>query len=338
MSIETPAFSRLVQLFAGPPIVIGLIVFFILSIDFQKRSTQQQQYFGEAAAAQLSNFVVQYVITDDILSLNVITAEINENIQVSSVAIYNENDDLIAQSGREADNATFFTKEIIFQDSVIGYVRVSTHDASIANHALLVLPVTIVLGLVSVAWLRPEWIVNWLYNRPVSQTENIPDVRIRETIRKDPESFLVVRIRPAQHLARHFAQFFQAAKQFNGIVEQTTPEELVIHFEGEDSMFAAASTGVLFQQMSKMLNGNMTFGGTLDLAEEDSNKRLKAASYLASIAKDDLIIARGEELLGNRATLKTFHHSLVDSKNLRLISEIKNKNDLLQYASTLSRA
>ena len=342
MSGERPAFSRLLQLLAGPPIVIGLLVFFILSADFASRSSKQQQYFGQSTAAQLSEFVVHYVVTNDILSLNVISAKVSGNGQVNSVAIYNESDDLIAQSGRDDGKAKFFTKEITFQDSVIGYLRISIPDESLVNHSLLIVPAALLSALILTAWFRTEWIISWLYPRILAPTDNEKDTlsksKIAEKIEVAPECFLVVRIRPAQHLARHFAQFFDAAELFKGVVEQTTPEELIIHFEGEDSMFAAASTGVLIQQLSKILQGNMTFGGILDLAGEDSDKRRKAASYLASIANDDLIIARGKALLADRATLQTFHHSLVDSDDLKLVATLENEDELLKRASILSKA
>ena len=342
MSGEAPAFSRLLQLLAGLPLIIGLLVFFILSADFATRSAEQQQHFGEATAAQLSDFLAYYVIAGDILSLNVITTKISENRQVSSVAVYDEMDHLIAQSGRPEGRTTFFTNEITFQDSVIGYVRVAIPDASVANQGLLVVPGLLLLALVSTAWLKPDLIVAWLYPRPAPaadpQTENKPEPEstITKTIEAGPECLLVVRIRPAHYLARHFDQFFAAAEQFSGIVEQTTPEELVIHFDGADAMFAAAAAGVLIRQLSEILQGNMSFGGTLDLAGEDSDEHRKAASYLASIADGDLLIAGGERLLEGRAILQTFHHSLVDSEDLRRVAEIDNQDQLLQHAETLT--
>jgi len=343
MSREAPALSRLLQLLAGPPLIIGLLVFFILSADFSARSSKQQQHFGEAIVTQLSDFLVQYIVTNDILSLNVITTKLSGNSLISSVAVYDDKDNLIAQSGRTTGSTRFFTKEITFQDSVIGYVRVAIPDAPMTNEDLLIVPVALFLAFVSVIWLRPELIVRWLYPRPAKTTNS--------NIRKEPQSvstiiptdgacpkcFLLVRIRPAQHLARHFDKFFAAAEQFDGIVEQTTPEELVIHFNGQDTMFAAASTGVLIRQLSELLQGNINFGGTLDLVGEDSDKRRKAASYLASIAEDDLLIAGGEWLLEDRVTLETFHHSLIDSKDLRRIAEIDNQDNLQKAAETLSK-
>ena len=340
---EAPAFSRLLQLLAGLPLIIGLLVFFILSADFATRSAEQQQHFGEATAAQLSDFLAHYVIAGDILSLNVITTKISENRQVSFVAVYDEMDHLIAQSGRPEGGTTFFTNEITFQDSVIGYVRVAIPDASAANQKLLIIPAALLLALISATWLRPELIAKWLYPRPATaadshnKKEPQPESTIIATNEAGPECFLVVRIRPAQHLARHFDQFFAAAEQFSGILEQTTPEELIIHFDGEDTMFSAASTGVLIRQLSEILQGKMNFGGTLDLAGEDSDKRRKAASYLASIADHDLLIAGGEWLLEGRATLQTFHHSLVDSEDLRRVAEIDNQDHLRLTAETLSK-
>ena len=148
---------------------------------------------------------------------------------------------------------------------------------------------------------------------------------------------LVVRIRPGHHLARHFDRFFSAAEKFNGIVEQTSPEELVIHFDRGNPMYEAASTGLLIRQLTEILQGNMTFGGTIDIAQEDSHEQRKAASYLASIAQGSLLVAGGESLLAGRVTLQTFHHPMVDYEDLQRIVEIDHQQKLKQDAEAIAK-
>ena len=147
---------------------------------------------------------------------------------------------------------------------------------------------------------------------------------------------LVVRIRPSHHLARHFDRFFSAAEKFNGIVEQTTPEELVIHFDRDNPMYEAASAGLLIRQLTETLQGNMTFGGTIDIASGDSNEQRKAASYLASISEGDLLVVNGESLLADRATLQTFHHPMVAYGDLQRILEIDHQQQLKQDAEAIA--
>ena len=100
-------------------------------------------------------------------------------------------------------------------------------------------------------------------------------------------------------------------------------------------MHAAASTGYLIRELTERKSGNMQFGGTLDLVEDDTKR--KAASYLASISEGDLLIAGGEWLLDGQATLQTFHHSLVDSEDLRRVASLDNQDQLLRMADELAR-
>ena len=100
------------------------------------------------------------------------------------------------------------------------------------------------------------------------------------------------------------------------------------------AVYSETVDGQMFYE--RPIQGNMSFGGTLDLAGEDSDEHRKAASYLASIADGDLLIAGGERLLEGRAILQTFHHSLVDSEDLRRVAEIENQDQLLHHAENLA--
>lgn len=343
MSRVAPAFARLLQLIAGLPLIIGLSVFFILSTDFSHRSKEQQRQYGEATAAQLSDFLAAYVMADDILSLNVITARISDRDQVISIAVFDDTDRMLAQSGRPSLAGTTFSSEITFQDSVIGYVRVTVPDTPVANQILLLIPVLLMGGILILGWFRSDLIIAWLNPLPSEESDALPtggsdsQLASAETVATGPECFLVIRIRPAHHLARHFDRFFSAASRFTGIVEQTTREELVIHFNEGQGMYAAATTGLLIRRLSEILQGNMSFGGTLDIVGDDPDEHRKAASYLASIAEGDLLIAGGESFLADRATLQTFHHPMVDSADLRRVVEVEDQEQLMQQAESLAK-
>ena len=102
-------------------------------------------------------------------------------------------------------------------------------------------------------------------------------------------------------------------------------------------MYAAATTGLLIRRLSEILQGNMSFGGTLDIVGDDPDEHRKAASYLASIAAGDLLIAGGESFLADRATLQTFHHPMVDSADLRRVVEVEDQEQLMQQAESLAQ-
>ncbi|MBT4162559.1 MAG: hypothetical protein HOC70_12365 [Gammaproteobacteria bacterium] len=338
MSDEAPATSRLLLLLVVPPLLVGILVFTILSAEFSHRSADQQQRYGKATADQLSGFLAQYVVEGDVLSLNVVTAELINGGQVHFVAVYDDTNTLIAQSGRDNNRFTSFTSDITFQDSVVGFVRVAIPKTQSASRWWLSVPGTVLLFALAIVWRKPDLVTLWLYPKVAEETqrEEQPDIAIDET---NPEGFeeciLVVRVRPAHYLERYFDKFFSAAELYRGIVEQTTPEELVIHFEGPDAVFMATSTGLLIRELTELMQGNMSFGGTLDLISQEPEKTRKAASYLASIAEGDLIMAGGEALVQDRVELQTFHHSLVDSQDLRRITQVPNQTILVDQAKQL---
>jgi len=342
LSVPMPKFKRLLQLVAGPPLFIGLLVFVILSTDFEKRIQGQQRQFGQATVAQLSDFLVPYVVAGDVLSLNVISAKMSQQDQVISIAIFDDKDQLLAQSGSESKDGSIFRDEMTFQGSAIGYVKIAVPEARIVNQGFLILPLLLVISLVGLIRFRPDLIVAWLF--PVTEGNatisldgtNKSDADENQIITAGPECMLVVRIRPSHHLARHFDRFFSAAEKFNGIVEQTTPEELVIHFDRDNPMYEAASAGLLIRQLTETLQGNMTFGGTIDIASGDSNEQRKAASYLASISEGDLLVVNGESLLADRAALQTFHHPMVAYGDLQRILEIDHQQQLKQDAEAIA--
>ena len=342
MRNEAPAPSRLLQLLILPSIVVGLVTLVLLTLDFERRTSEQQRKYGEATASQLSDQLATYVVTGDILSLNVVASKLTNSDLVSFIAVYNDTDSLIAQSGRPVPGTVSYTSEITFQDSMVGYVRVAVPGESKANYNLLVIPLLLILSLAIAAFRSPMTFVRWLYpQRTPGQTSKTasrePDQKEQTegTEQEDSiECILVVRVRPAHHMERHFDSFFRAAEEFSGIVEQTTPEELVIHFDDQQAMSSAASAGFVIRELTRRKHGNMTFGGTLDLVDDEA--RRKAASYLASIADGDLLIAGGEWLLEDHAALQSFHHSLVDSEDLRRIASLTNQAELTELVEKLS--
>ena len=343
MRDEAPVSSRLLLLLVLPSLVVGLLVYIILTADYHDQAARQQRLYGQATADQLSDYLAQYVVSGDMLSLNVVTAGLVNGEQVRFVTVYDEHNVLIAQSGRDPGGTTSFTSEIVFQDSAVGFVRISVPDAGPAGLTWLVIPGLFVLVSLAFVLQSPTLITRWLYA--------VPETGAGETTAEDPtvnavtngdhasaddeECILVIRIRPAHYLERYFDRFFSAAELYSGIVEQTTPEELVIHFEGADAVFMATSAGLLIRELTDLMQGNMSFGGTLDLISEEPEKTRKAASYLASIANGDLLVAGGESLLEERFELQSFHHSLVDSGNLRRIAVPSNPGQLQEQARKL---
>ncbi len=331
---------RLTALLVVIPLLAGGLVFLSIS-QFQARLVEvEQSRFGQSSARQLAAQVAGYVVEDKLLSLNVIVAQLTRDEPLQFVAIYDESNQLIAQSGKEERTNTSYTAEVTFQDSLVGRVRVTVSHAATNLHWLGWVLFVIAMVYSVLVWRFTTPIINWINHdtRAGSIERQGTDAPLQADDGSTEECILVVRIRPAQRLDQHFDKFFKAANLYGGIVEQTTPEELVIHFDSPDAMYMATCSGLLIQKIADIVDGKIAFGGTLDLLNEEPEKTRKAASYLASIAEGNLIAAHEFSLLSERVELQPFHHALVDSKSLLRIVELNNP-DLLNYqASQLAAA
>jgi hypothetical protein len=326
-----PALLILLPLFAG-----GL-VFFVIT-QYQGRVVElEQSRFGESSARQLAAQVSNYVVEGNLLSLNIIVAQLTRNEPLQFVAIYDESNHLIAQGGKEKQTNPSYTAEVTFQDSLVGRVRVTVSHAEtnipLLGWSLLVL----VAGYSFLVWRFTTSITSWINDE--TQSNPVATQAVETSPQTDhgltEESILVVRVRPARHLEQHFDKFFKAANLHGGVVEQTTPEELVIHFDSPDAMYMATCSGLLIQKIATKVKGKIAFGGTLDLLNEEPDKIRKAASYLASIAEGNLIAAHCYSALSDRVELDSFHHALVDSKGLLRVSRLIDAKLLNNQANQL---
>lgn len=328
---------RLTCLLVALPLFTGTIVF-LASTQYQSKALGlEQSRFGQSSARQLAAQVASDVVEGNLLTLNVTVARLTRNEPLEFVGIYDESNRLIAQSGKEARAHKSYTAEVTFQDTLVGRVRVTV----LHTEAKLPLLGLILLGLAAaysfLVWRFTTSISNWINQESQSQRDVGLAIEMPPQPDQDPteDCILVVRIRPARHLEQHFDKFFKAANLYGGIVEQTTPEELVIHFDSPDAMYMATCSGLLIQKIAAQVNGRVAFGGTLDLLNEEPEKIRKAASYLASIAQGNLIATARYSLLSDRVELHSFHHALVDSDSLLKIEGLIDPNLLNHEASRL---
>ena len=332
---QRPIQSRLFLLLALPPLLLGVLIYLLAYAYFDQVSENQKREFGASLAAQVADHFTQPVVDEDLLSLNVLASRLTKEPHIEFIAVYGEDNNLLAQAGRESTRTSSFTNEMTFQDSMVGFVRITITSSS----ANFITPVTIVIasGLIYLflVWRLLDPLSHWLTQRTqkVRKSElSITDDPLSEEEEETEECILVVRIRPARYLDKYFDSFFGAAKLYHGVVEQTTPEELVIHFDSRDAMYMATCTGLLIKQLADSAKVNISFGGTLDVLSGDPEKQRKSASYLSSMADGELLVAGGGNLIQGRATLQSYHHSLLDSDNVFRVAELEDSEVLTSQA------
>ncbi len=330
--------NRLFTVLILLPALTAIIVASGFYQHLQLQLRQEQSSYGHSVARLMASQLAQSVVDGDIVSLNVLVTRLTRGEPIEFIAVYDDSNQLLVQSGRESANAETYSSEITFQDSLVGFVNVSVSHVSFGGIYVIFMLLILAAAYVVVVWRLLPGMHQWLDGSETEASE--PDVP-SEAPAPEPEGaiqqcFLVIRIRPARHMGSHFEKFYQAAKLYGGVVEQTTSEELLVHFDGPDALFMAACAGLLIKQIAARLSQRIIFGGTLDMIGEEPEKMRKAASYLASISEGDLLVARGEELISDRVELQSFHHALIDSEDLVKISALKNQDLLNAQAEQLA--
>ena len=322
---------RLITLLALLPLVPALITAALFHHRAATTLEASASSYGQSTAHQIAGQVAAHLVEADLLSLTVIASRMTREEPVRFVAIYDDKDRLVAQSGKSGHGIAIHTADVTFQDSLVGRVQVMVADEGYSVNSLIRgLVLVWLIWLVLIYW-RAEAIFIWLGKSKGTANKGSAGKekpRTTEVAEAGPiqECIAVIRIKPAHHLESHFDSFYQAASLHGGIVEQTTPEELVIHFEGRDAIYLAICTGLLIQQTASQISGNISFGSALGMSGDKPDKVRKSTSYLASIAEGELILASDVPDIKSRVQLQPFHHMLVDSDSLfRIVGLVEQK-------------
>ena len=329
---------RLLTLLILPPFIASSFVLLANVLQQESIFEREQSLFGKSSAKQIARQIGNEIIENNLLSLHVMLTRLSRDEPIGLVAVYDENDKLIAQSGEERKTDLSYESEVTFQDSLIGRVKVTlTHSKP--NTTLLVWILFFIAASYSVfVWKFLDSITLWLEignTTSIINDEEIKPLGGTET-ETSRDCILVVRVRPAKQLEKHFEKFFNAANLHGGIVEQTTPEELVIHFETPAAMYMAAYSGLLIQKVASKLKDKVTFGAFLDLVSHEPEKMRKAASYLASLSDGHLIAQADFLRLSDRVGFQSFHHPLIDSEGLLKVDGLTNPDLLNHQANQLA--
>ena len=340
--------GRQLLLMLLPTAVFGVIVYLSVSGYYAMSFADIQRDYGQATSGQMAEHLVQYVVEEDLLSLNVVASRLVDERHVTSVSVYDEKNRLIAQAGRINDDDAAYASEMSFQDAVVGSVRVGVKSAEAPTGNIILILIGLFPIYALVIWRFQDLLAGLRQLTEDTEETVLPEAATVTPVLSIAEDapvehcLLVVRIRSAHQMRAHFDKFYQAARIYHGIVEQTTTEELVIHFEGADAMFLGTCAGYLIRETAKLAGPNVRFGGTLSEAIRDSestaaaDRQRKAASYLASIAENELLITSGVNLVGDRVELQPFHHALVDSDDLKKVTDLSTRATLESQARELT--
>ena len=288
--------------------------------------------YSNLAAAQIYKRIEKHVIAEDIVSLNLLVTQLIEEKGITFIEVTLGSERMI-EVGKKTGTDSIFSYEVIFNGNQEGLVTIRLKgferlSESLAGQIFLILSVYAI-----VMWFFSSSMVSWLN----SKSTNSSDKQKKPGFIQEEKTacILVIRIKPAHYMERYFQSFYQAAQTYQGRVEQTMKEEIIISFTGNRSTYDAARTGLLIKSVISKLDKSISFGGAISAVDEEDLEGRKSTSYLALIAADRLLLDNSAQPDIENLVLQPFRHALFDSESIYSILNVEDDLSLEEISSQL---
>ncbi|XOV86057.1 MAG: hypothetical protein ACFHX7_13920 [Pseudomonadota bacterium] len=308
----TPVRTKMLIVMLLPITLIGAVAIIGNFLAAASEVNSRAEHYGGAIADQLAQTITDQLVQEDVLGLNVLLADLLRNDDFAFASVYATDNRLLAQVGRNSDHLRSFSRDITFQDAALGSVTIGFNPGPSFSglHTLLVtslLLLALVIGVLAGAiFLYGDMIYLWFSiasNRPgTGATPDEPEAHDRQVAEVIPEpigllTILVIKIRPMRQLDSHRQRVLNALSLYRGDLLDEDGEDLVVAFEQADQVFRAICAGQLIRRLMNQVRGNIAVKqGMNSLAEpaseRDRQRAIKQATYLASIASDQLLTSR----------------------------------------------
>ncbi|RRJ82333.1 hypothetical protein [Aestuariirhabdus litorea] len=266
----------------------SLALFCLIAYQQIRFTSETQAYvFGDTLASQTASQATELLVSNDILSLNVMLNQLSENPYIAAINIYSIDNQLLA--GRDFDHnaaGRLFTAPVHYQEVIAGYVRVRLNDRYIRQPArdaiTLILLSALLLSVIAFLILR---------HLPVHQGERFPltapapsasrqdeaaadplqGVEPEEEepyIDSDASALLCIRFNNQPTLQQcmnpgDFKQLLEqqtralrhAARLYNGELSYSAEGQAYLRFPerfNEDYLFSALCCGLLLERLSQL--------------------------------------------------------------------------------------
>ena len=288
--------------------------------------------YSNLAAAQIYKRIEKHVIAEDIVSLNLLVTQLIEEKGITFIEVTLGSEKMI-EVGKKTGTDSIFSYEVIFNGNQEGLVTIRLKgferlSESLAGQIFLILSVYAI-----VMWFFSSSMVSWLNSKSTNSSEKQKKPGFIQE--EKTACILVIRIKPAHYMERYFQSFYQAAQTYQGRVEQTMKEEIIISFTGNRSTYDAARTGLLIKSVISKLDKSISFGGAISAVDEEDLEGRKSTSYLALIAADRLLLDNSAQPDIENLVLQPFRHALFDSESIYSILNVEDDLSLEEISSQL---
>lgn len=331
--------------------VASLILSLVLITGFiHGELSEQRDHFTRAIVHQLTASTADYLVTEDLLGLNVVLGSLVSQGDITFASVYNTDNKLLAQAGkRSVSNRDITTRDITFQNETAGYLQVVVNqtplDSKLNNLVItLVLIHLLLLGAFGLfVWVYPDLIFLGLFS---SRNPPAEDIAISETpeatdqdetdpglvVSHEAESILLVmKIRPQRWLAANEERISNALSLYRCEVEVSEGQDIIATFLSTDrkaAVYDAICAGLLLIQVFNKLNTtiNIKIGIHIEPDMEQLQASRKRTAYLASIAERQLLISEDTYALcqdDTRLVVSKFHNSLMPTGTVYLVESLQ---------------
>ena len=291
-----------------------------------------EKKYSNLATVQIYKRIEKYVIAEDIVSLNLLITQLIEEKGIAFIEV-KQGSEKIIKVGKKTGTDSIFSYEIIFDNNQEGLVTIGLKgfeglSASLAGQIFLVLSVYAIFLL-----FFSSYMVSWLNSKDTSSSDKQKKTELIQG--EKVACILVIRIKPAHYMERYFQSFYEAAQAYQGRVEQTMKEEIIISFTGNSATYDAARTGLLIKSVISKLDKSISFGGAISAVDEEDLEGRKSTSYLALIAADRLLLDSSAQPNIENLILQPFRHALFDSESIYSILNVEDDPSLKEISSKL---
>ena len=308
---------------------------------------QKGQHFGNAIAEQLSLSVTDYLVNEDILSLNVVLNDLVAGGTFDFASIYSADNRLLAQAGKRAsgmDKAHIFTRDITWQSASVGHLQISLSSQAVTEPVLatllLILAIHLLIATITgfLVWQYADLLYLWiaLPGRPVvtatstTQADNLEALEAEQRADQPIDSagtldtvVMVFKLRPARLLPDYLTRIQRALLLYHGEMTRPDGETILVYFTGGDPIFRAICSGLLLLEIFHLSDTPISIKLGLQVATGASSgvssdpqalaNARKHASYLAANADNCLLTS--QQMLAlmidpGRFVISPFHSSL----------------------------
>ena len=311
---------------------MSLVIAVIYEKNMERNLNIIEKKYSNLATVQIYKRIEKHVIAEDIVSLNLLITQLIEEKGIAFIEVKLGSEKII-EVGKKTGTDSIFSYEIIFDDNQEGLVTIGLKgfeglSASLAGQIFLVLSVYAIFLL-----FFSSTMVSWLNSKGTSSSGKQKKTELIQG--EKAACILVIRIKPGHYMERYFQSFYEAAQAYQGRVEQTMKEEIIISFTGNGSTYDAARTGLLIKSVISKLDKSISFGGAISAVDEEDLEGRKSTSYLALIAADRLLLDSSAQPNIENLVLQPFRHALFDSESIYSILNVVDDPSLEKISSKL---